>query len=116
MEATSPACRDHVLDGSHRFGLGVGTISEDGDGGCDLVAGVVRDGQLSADEDPSVPNPAVLLRPAACDLIEAHDEWQVSGRRYLPEGSVAQLTPPAPTAITATTETEVTEDTVQCTA
>ena len=32
-------------------------------------------------------------------LIEAHDEWQVSARRYLFEGSMALLTPPEPTAI-----------------
>ena len=39
------------------------------------------------------------LRLAACVLIEAHDEWQVSDRRYLSEASMAQLTPPAPTAL-----------------
>ena len=48
------------------------------------------------------PNPAALLRLATCVLIESHDEWQVAERRYLSEGSMAQLTPPAPTAITAT--------------
>ena len=47
------------------------------------------------------PNPAALLRLATCVLIESHDEWQVAERRYLSEGSMAQLTPPAPTAITA---------------
>ena len=47
------------------------------------------------------PNPAALLRLAACVLIESHDEWQVADRRYLSEASMAQLTPPAPTAITA---------------
>jgi hypothetical protein len=29
----------------------------------------------------------------ACVLIEAHDEWQVSDRRYLSEGSMAMLNP-----------------------
>jgi putative transposase len=53
------------------------------------------------------PNPAALLRLAACVLIESHDEWQVSDRRYLSEASMAQLTPPAPTSITATHEKEV---------
>ncbi len=48
------------------------------------------------------PNPAALLRLATCVLIETHDEWQVAERRYLSEESMAQLTPPAPTAITAT--------------
>ena len=49
------------------------------------------------------PNPAALLRLSTCVLIESHDEWQVAERRYLSEESMAQLTPPPPTAITATT-------------
>lgn len=36
---------------------------------------------------------------AACVLIEAHDEWQVSDRRYLAEASMALLTPPEPTVL-----------------
>ncbi len=44
------------------------------------------------------PNPAALLRLAGAVLVEAHDEWQVSDRRYLSEGSLALLkTPPDPT-------------------
>ena len=46
------------------------------------------------------PNPAALHRLSACVLIEAHDEWQVSDRRYLSETSMAMLTPPEPTALT----------------
>src|SRR3954468_6855748 len=42
------------------------------------------------------PDDQSLLRLASCVLIEAHDEWQVSDRRYLSEGSMALLTPPAP--------------------
>ena len=49
------------------------------------------------------PNPAALLRLATCVLIETHDEWQVAERRYLSEESMAQLNPPAPTAIGTTT-------------
>ena len=47
------------------------------------------------------PNPAARLRPAACVLIETHDEWQVSDRRYLSEASMDQLTldPPRPTTV-----------------
>ena len=48
------------------------------------------------------PNPDALLRLAGCVLIEAHDEWAVSDRRYLSEASMALLTtldatPPATT-------------------
>jgi putative transposase len=39
------------------------------------------------------PNPAALLRLAGAVLVEAHDEWQVSDRRYLSEGSMAAIRP-----------------------
>jgi putative transposase len=49
------------------------------------------------------PNPAALLRLAGAVLVEAHDEWQVSERRYLSEGSMALLdTPPADSKEVAT--------------
>jgi putative transposase len=43
------------------------------------------------------PNPEALLRLAGSVLIEAHDEWAVSDRRYLSESSMAMLNaaPPA---------------------
>jgi hypothetical protein len=37
------------------------------------------------------PGPAALLRVAGAVLVEAHDEWQVSDRRYLSEDSTALL-------------------------
>lgn len=40
------------------------------------------------------PNPEALLRLAGCVLIEAHDEWAVSDRRYLSESSMAMLNRP----------------------
>ena len=45
------------------------------------------------------PNTDALLRLAACVLIEAHDEWQDSDRRYLSEESMALLNPPPATAL-----------------
>ena len=45
------------------------------------------------------PNTDALLRLTACVLIEAHDEWQDSDRRYLSEESMALLTPPPVSAI-----------------
>ena len=46
------------------------------------------------------PNDTALLRLATCVLIEAHDEWQVSDRRYRSEESMRELhenLPPGPT-------------------
>jgi putative transposase len=40
------------------------------------------------------PNPEALLRLAGAVLVETHDEWQVSDRRYLSEGSMALLIEP----------------------
>jgi hypothetical protein len=37
-----------------------------------------------------------LLRLAGAVLVEAHDEWPVSDRRYLAEGSMALLNRPQP--------------------
>jgi putative transposase len=51
------------------------------------------------------PNPAALLRLSSCVLIEAHDEWQDSDRRYLSEESTALLNPPAPTVLEPKTAT-----------
>ena len=48
------------------------------------------------------PNPKALQRLSACVLIEAHDEWQVTDRRYLSEASMAALTPAPPTVLPLT--------------
>jgi hypothetical protein len=42
-----------------------------------------------------VPRCPGVLHLAGAVLVEAHDEWHVSDRRYLSEGSVAQLDQPA---------------------
>jgi putative transposase len=50
-------------------------------------------------------------------LIESRDEWQIADRRYLSEESMAKLTPPAPTAITGTTnKPQAIDPTTLCTA
>jgi putative transposase len=38
-------------------------------------------------------------------LIEAHDEWQDSDRRYLSEETMNLLTPPAPSPLPTTAAT-----------
>ncbi|MGW9198729.1 IS256 family transposase [Micromonospora chersina] len=43
------------------------------------------------------PNPEALLRLAGAVLVEAHDEWQTGDRRYLAEGSMAQISTPPKT-------------------
>jgi putative transposase len=55
------------------------------------------------------PNTDSLLRLAACVLIEAHDEWQDTDRRYLSETSMALLypTPPITLPTPPTTDQEV---------
>ena len=40
------------------------------------------------------PNPEALLRLAGAVLVEAHDEWQTTDRRYLAEATMALLTAP----------------------
>lgn len=37
------------------------------------------------------PSPAALLRLAGAILVETHDEWQVSDRRYLSKASMATI-------------------------
>jgi putative transposase len=51
------------------------------------------------------PNDAAVIRLVGAVLADMHDEWQSGDRRYLSEASMAQLTPPAPTAIEPHTDT-----------
>lgn len=51
------------------------------------------------------PNPEALLRLAGAVLVEAHDEWQATDRRYLGEATMALLAHPAPEHKVATPRT-----------
>ena len=50
------------------------------------------------------PNPEALLRLAGAVLVEAHDEWQATDRRYLGETTMALLVAPTPQEGVATPE------------
>jgi putative transposase len=50
------------------------------------------------------PNPEALLRLAGAVLVEAHDEWQATDRRYLGEATMALLTTPTEQSAVATSE------------
>ena len=50
------------------------------------------------------PNPEALLRLAGAVLVEAHDEWQATDRRYLGETTMAMLATPPPREGVATSE------------
>jgi putative transposase len=55
-----------------------------------------REIKRRADVVQVFPNPVALDRLAAAVLAELHDEWQVFDRRYLSEGSMAELLNPKP--------------------
>jgi len=59
-------------------------------------SGSTRKSNAAPTSSVSLPTPAALLRLAGAVLVEAHDEWQVSERRYLSEGSMALLDSPIP--------------------
>ncbi|HWH45502.1 MAG TPA: IS256 family transposase [Thermoleophilaceae bacterium] len=46
------------------------------------------------------PNEAAIVRLVGAVLMETHDEWQITERRYFSEGSMAAIHAPAPPAIT----------------
>ena len=47
------------------------------------------------------PNEAAVIRLVGAVLADMHDEWQVSDRRYLSEGSMATLHPSSDTGLVA---------------
>ena len=50
------------------------------------------------------PNPEAVLRLAGAVLVEAHDEWQATDRRYLGEATMALLVSPPTDEKVATPE------------
>ena len=50
------------------------------------------------------PNEASVIRLVGAVLNDLHDEWQVSDRRYLSEGSMAKINPTSDTGIVAAIE------------
>jgi transposase-like protein len=47
------------------------------------------------------PNEAATIRLVGAVLTDMHDEWQVSDRRYLSEGSMAKINPTSDTGVVA---------------
>ncbi len=85
---SAPQCVPHALGGF---------LSELGN---DVRVGAQGQADLRVPEDVHHdPGRHALLRLASCVLIEAHEEWQFSDRRYLSEASMALLNPPEPTAL-----------------
>ena len=50
------------------------------------------------------PNEASVIRLVGAVLNDLHDEWQVSDRRYLSEGSMAKINPSSDTGNVAAIE------------
>lgn len=53
------------------------------------------------------PDDASVIRLVGAVLAETHDDWQTTERRYLSEGSMAQIDQPPPTEVSATQAPEL---------
>ncbi|PRX42838.1 mutator family transposase [Nonomuraea fuscirosea] len=58
----------------------------------DLLEQLNKEIKRRADVVGVFPTPEALLRLAGAVLVEAHDEWQVTDRRYLSKGFMALIT------------------------
>lgn len=54
------------------------------------------------------PDDDSVIRLVGAVLVDQHDEWQATDRRYLSEGSMAQIDDPTPEVTTSPTANELT--------
>ena len=54
------------------------------------------------------PDDDSVIRLVGAVLVDQHDEWQATDRRYLSEGSMAQIDDPTPEVTTSPAPNELT--------